>query len=135
METTIAQSNLIILCLEVTFNFINSNANYCLPDDDLEFLARNMSPNVVKVNLTNHDINDDLLKILLSRCNKVKVLILEATLITEDSLKTIRQYLNLTLEELSLAYYWTVTSVLELKSISNFGLIHYKTKPKDNLKI
>ena len=50
---------------------------------------------------------------LLSRCNKIKVLNLEATLITDDSLNTMRQYLNLTLEELSLTY---EVGFLELRS-------------------
>jgi hypothetical protein len=114
--------------------FINSNAK-CLPVDDLEFFARNLSPNVVKVNLFNQNINDGLLKVLLSRCNKVKVLILEATLITEDSLKTIRQYLNPTLEELRLSYYWPVTSVLELKSMPRLQILDLVTTKRDEKKI
>ena len=114
--------------------FINIDAN-CLPDDDLEFLARNISPNVVKVNLTNHDINDGLLKVLLSRCNKVKVLILEATAISEYSLKTIRQYLNPTLEELRLSYCWSVTSVLELKSMPRLQILDLITTKQEEKKI
>ena len=114
--------------------FINSDAN-CLPDEDLEFLARNLSQNVVKVNLTNHDINDGLLKVLLSRCNKVKVLILEATAISEYSLKTIRQYLNPTLEELRLSYCWSVTSVLELKSMPRLQILDLITTKQEEKKI
>ena len=68
------------------------------------FLAKNISPNVVKLNISYTDVDDDNLKMLLSRCNKIKVLNLEATLITDDSLETMRQFLNLTLEELSLTY-------------------------------
>ena len=114
--------------------FINSDAN-CLPDEDLEFLARNLSQNVVKVNLTNHYINDGLLKVLLSRCNKVKVLILEATAISEYSLKTIRQYLNPTLEELRLSYCWSVTSVLELKSMPRLQILDLITTKQEEKKI
>ena len=116
-------------------SFIKKEEN-CLRKDDLEFLAKNISPNVVKLNLSNHDVNDDLLKILLSRCNKIKVLILEATIITENSLKTIRQYLNLTLEELSWAYYWTFPSFLELKSMPKLQILKlYTSKGDDDKRI
>ena len=64
-------------------------------DDDIEFLAKHVSINVVKLNLNNQDLDDNDVKILLSRCNKVKVLHINAALITNDSLKTMRQYLNL----------------------------------------
>ena len=57
-------------------------------DEDLEFLAKNISPNVVKLNLSNHDVDDNNVKILLGRCNKIKVLSLKEKIITNDSLKT-----------------------------------------------
>ena len=47
-------------------------------------------------------IDDDRVKVLLNRCKNIKALTLEATWITDDSLKNIRKHLNLTLEELSL---------------------------------
>ena len=96
-------------------------------NDDLEYLAKNISPNVVKLNLSNHDVDDNILKILLSRCKKIKVLILDATYTTSDSLKTIRQYLNLTLEELTLSCYWTVTNILELKSMPRLQMLNLYT--------
>ena len=71
-------------------------------DENLEFLAKNIAQNVEKLNLSGSLVADDHVKILLSRCNKIKALTLEARLITDDSLKNIRQCLNLTLEELSL---------------------------------
>ena len=67
-------------------------------DDNLEFFAKNISPNLEKLNLSSSDVSDDQVEILLCRCNKLKVLILEETDVTSNSLKTIRQYLNLTLE-------------------------------------
>ena len=70
----------------------------------LEFLAMNITPNVEKLNLSHLHVMDDHVKILLRRCNKIKVLNLDATLLTLDSLFTITHYLNLTLEELSLGY-------------------------------
>ena len=69
---------------------------------DLELLVRNIPPKIEKLNLCNSMIYDNHIKSLLSRCNEIKALSLEATCITDDSLKTIRQHLNLTLEELSL---------------------------------
>ena len=72
-----------------------------LTNADLEFLVRNIPPKIEKLNICSSVITDDRIKILLSRCNEIKALSIEATWITDDSLKTIRQQLNLTLEELS----------------------------------
>ena len=71
-------------------------------DKYFEFLAENMPPNVEKLNLAGNLITDDEVKTLLSRCNKIKALNLEATQITDDSFIGIKQHLNLTLEELSM---------------------------------
>ena len=126
---------IITSCQELK-EFAFNNGNKWLPDINLEFLARNISPNIVKLNLSNHDVNDDLLKILLSRCNKIKVLILEATILTNNSLKTIRQYLNLTLEKLSWAYYWTFPGFLELKSMPKLKILKlYTSKGEDDKRI
>jgi hypothetical protein len=111
--------------------FIDDFKN-CLFNDDLEYFAKNISPNVVKLNLSNHDVDDNILKILLSRCKKIKVLILGATYTTSDSLKTIGQYLNLTLEELTLSCYWTVTNILELKSMSRLQILNLYTTESDD---
>ena len=82
-----------------------ANVNEGLSDDDLEILAKNVSPNVEKLNLINQDIGDELVKIMLSRSNKIKLLTLEASYISDESLKTIGQYLNLALRELTLGYH------------------------------
>ena len=68
---------------------------------------------------------------MLSRCNKIKVLTLEARFISIDSLKMIRQYLNLALEELTLGYcggfstkfygFLELNDLGELKSMYDFG--------------
>ena len=73
-----------------------------LTEEDLEFLVENISPNIEKLNLCSTEIMDHHVQILLQRCKKIKALSLEATWITDDSLKNIRKHLNLTLEELSL---------------------------------
>ena len=51
--------------------------NQQLTEDDLEFLVKNISPNIVRLNLSNQNVEDDHVKILLNRCNKIKVLNLE----------------------------------------------------------
>ena len=73
-----------------------------LTKGDLEFLVRNIPPKIEKLNLSSSVIIDDHIKILLSRCNEIKALSLEATWMHDDSLRNIRQHLYLTLEELSL---------------------------------
>ena len=80
---------------EVDLNVIDG-----LNNEDIEFLARNIPPNVEKLNLSKSCINDDHVKTLLSRCNKIKALTLEATWINDHSLKNIRPNLDLNLEEL-----------------------------------
>ena len=106
-------------------------------DDDLEFLAKNISPNLEKLNLSTSDVSDDQVKILVSRCKKIKVLILAETNVTRDSLKSIRQYLNLTLEELSLAYcgLHPFTSFLELKSMSRVKVLNLHNTKDDIQKL
>ena len=70
----------------------------------IDFLVENMPPNVEKLDLLGLDyVRDDQFAILLRRCNKIKILGLEAYHISDESLTNIRQYLNITLEELSLA--------------------------------
>ena len=110
--------------------------------DNLEILAKNISPNVVKLNLSHqYGIEDYHIKILLSRCSKIKVLSLEANIdnsfLTIDSFKTIRQYLNLTLEELSVGYYGykPFNSVLELKSMPRLKILNLHISKEDDEKV
>ena len=120
---------------EVSLLDINDNKGLW----DLEFLLKNISPNVVKLNLSCNFFEDGHVKILLSRCNKIKVLILEATFMTNDSLKTIRQYLNFTLEELSMTYYgskWlSFNGFLELKSMPKLKVMNLYFEKKNNEEI
>ena len=105
--------------------------------NNVKFLAKHISPNVVKLNLNHTDFDDDNVKMLVSRCNKIKVLNLEATLITNDSLKTMRQYLNLTLEELSLTYhvFGDFTDFLEVKSMPRLKILNLYCDKEDNNQI
>ena len=100
---------------EVNFNEVEGLSN-----SDLEILAKNVPPNVEKLNLTGSDLKNDHSKILLNRCNKIKILSLEATLITDDALTNIRRYLSLTLEKLSLGE----------NKISSTGFLQLKFMPR-----
>ena len=105
-----------------------------LTEDDLEFLAKNISPNVVKLNLSHQDVEDDHVKILLSRCHKIKILNLEFTFVKKDILKTIRQYLNLTLEELSMSNFGS-NGFLELKKMRRLKILNVYANKENAKKI
>ena len=59
---------------EVDLSYIDDNQG--LTDENLEFLAKNISPNLEKLNLCSSSVRDDYIKILLRRCNKIKTLTL-----------------------------------------------------------
>jgi hypothetical protein len=109
-------------------------------DEHFEFLAENMSPNVEKLKLGGNSIMDYEVKILLSRCNKIKTLGLEATRITDDSFTIIRQHLNCTLEELTLSLglrndFLSFTGCLELKSMPRLKILNLLYENGDGEKI
>ena len=109
---------------ELDLNYINGRDG--LSDDNLKFLAENLATNVEKLNLSNQNVEDDHVKMLLSRCNKIKILFLETLFLSNDSLKVIRQYLNLTLEELNLVYYGHQSRArfLQLKSMVRLKILN-----------
>ena len=118
---------------ELDLNYVNAtniaNENVGLSEEDLGYLAENISSNVEKLDLINQDVFDENIKIMLTRCNKIKVLTLEALFLSDDSLKTIRQNLNLTLEELTLGYSHCnpaqqFTSFLDLKSMPRLKILN-----------
>ena len=115
---------------ELDLNYVNatkySHENEGLSDDDLEYLAENISSNVEKLKLIDLNVGEENVEIMLSRCNKIKVLTLTALFISDNPLKMIRQHLNLTLEELSLGYYGQeqLTSFLELKSMPRLKILN-----------
>ena len=118
---------------EVDMDYVNEGEG--LLDHDLEFLAENISPNIEKLKLSSILIMNDHVEILLRRCNKIKVLSLEAT--TDDSLKNIRQCLNLTLEELSLGLdnEFSSTGFLELKSMPKLKVLNLYLETDDGEEI
>ena len=82
------------------------------------------------LNLSGLDIKDDHVKILLSRCNKIKALSLKAVWISDISLTYITHYLYHTLEELSLAanMYISSTAFLELKLMPRLKILNLYAK-------
>ena len=109
---------------EINLAFVEHSLSEILSYEDLEFLAKNIPPNIEELNLSGLDVKDDHVETLLRRCNKIKALSLEATLITDYSVMNIRRYLNLTLEELSLAHFG------EFGVISFTGFLELKTMPR-----
>ena len=110
-----------------------ANVNYgngITEDDDLEFLLKNIPPNVEKLNLRGTLIEDYEIETLLNRCNKIKSLSLKATWLTVDSLSNIRQCLNHTLEELSLGPFDEISDpgFLKLKSMPRLKIL--KSMPR-----
>ena len=88
---------------EVDLSYIDDGQG--LTHENFEFLAKTISPNLEKLNLCTSFVMDEHVKILLSRCNKIKALSLRAIWGTDDSftddsfsLTNIRQHLNITLE-------------------------------------
>ena len=100
---------------------------------DLQYLVTNISPNVEKLNLSSNCIVDEQVEILLNRCKKLKRLSLKAKSITNVSLRNIRQYLNLTLEELSLGPCdIRFTSCLKLKSMPRLKILNLYCKKEND---
>ena len=100
---------------------INFNGVKGLDHDDLKYLAEIIPPNVEELNLGCLSFMDYHVKVLLSRCKKVKKLSIQSMWIpiTDESLTNISHYLNLTLEELSFvaSQYTTVTGLSALKNM------------------
>ena len=113
---------------EINFNEVEE-----IHKDDLEGLVKKIPPNVEKLDLSTANVVDDHVKILLSRCNKIKALSLKAMWITDCSFTNIRHYLNLTLEELSLTEYFSIsfTGIFELKSMPRLKCLKLRYKEED----
>ena len=102
-----------------------------LSDGCLEFIVRHVSQNVEILDLSDLCIKDNHVKVLLTRCKIIKKLNLSATMITDASLKIIRQNLNITLHELSLRIntddyedFWTFSGLLELKYMPRLKILN-----------
>ena len=142
--------------IEVDIDYTTNGVGQGLWQEDLEFLVKNITTKIEKINLWNHSFDDDHVKILLSRCNKIKALSLDTYSITDNSLTYIRQYLYLTLQELSLVDHhpgchhlslmfdgtqrppkqrFSFTSFLELKSMQKLEKINLYNNKDDDVEI
>jgi hypothetical protein len=118
--------------------YLESHRLYGLSDDILEIIAKHVPPKVELLHLSNLDVTDNHIKILLSRCKQIKSLHLrQAKLITDHSLNTIRENLNLTLEKLNLNDMYdnfTFSGFLELKSMPKLKFLILDDKHEEQLK-
>ena len=104
--------------------------------DNLEFLVENIQPNIEKLKLGSSLFHDEFLEILLHRCNKIKTLGIRVYQIR--SLTRIRQYLNLTLEELSLYSsfeFLSFTIFLQLKSMQRLTILNLYCRKENDWEI
>ena len=69
---------------------------------NVDYLVNNISPNIEKFSVCDSEFNDKHIKILVSRCTKIKVLRFAGLWITNDSLTHIVDHLSPTLEQLEL---------------------------------
>ena len=89
------------------------------------------------LNLSGFDITDDLVKLLLIRCNKIKALSLQKVWLNDVSLTNIRNYLSNSLEELTLNAnkYISTTAFLELKFMPKLKTLNLYNKIEDGKEI
>ena len=69
---------------------------------NVDYLVNNISPNIEKFSVAASDFRDQHIKILVSRCTKLKELRFSSLSITNDSLSIIIDHLSMTLEKLEL---------------------------------
>ena len=99
------------------------NVDFCdtsLSERSIKFLVKNLTSKVEKLNLGHlKNITDDHVKTLVKRCDKLSVLILENTLITDNSLTHIIENLQNKLEKLDVlgCNKLTISKKAELKDM------------------
>ena len=114
-------------CQKLEEVYLDGGTNRGLSYDDLKFLIKNISPNIEKLNLSSSYFTNEEVNILLSRCNKIKALSLDARFINNGSLTNIRQHLSFTLEELSLGSRFerlSFNGFLELKFMPRLKILN-----------
>jgi len=101
----------------------NGVANTFL-DQNMYALVNNLTSNILKVNLGNHEcVQDEHVNTLVKRCNKITELDLSGTSITNDSLESIITHLK-SLEKLDLDFTnIDPSSILQLKSIPSLKIL------------
>ena len=129
---------------EITKNCVELNnvdlAKTMLSKDSINCLVTNLTPKVEKMDLGYlWNLKDEHLKVLVARCNKLSVLNLQNTSITNDSLTHIIENLRHTLEKLNVEIpygYITYVKLTELKSMPKLNSLGFKGNDyeKDDLK-
>ena len=103
--------------------------------DCLEFLAKNICPDVEILDMSYLSFVDNHFNILLSRCKKIKELSLWRIDLTNNSLTIIQENLGQTLEKLSLDYSEEIwfTGFLELKSMPRLEIVSFKDEKNEDI--
>jgi hypothetical protein len=80
----------------------DTNYHCAIYRSNVDYLVNNISPDIEKFSAQDGDFRDEHIKILVSRCTKLKELRFSCLSITNDSLTHIIGHLSLTLEKLEL---------------------------------
>jgi hypothetical protein len=102
----------------------NNGVDNTFLDQNMYSLVNNLTSNILKVNLGNHEcVQDEHVNTLVIRCNKMTELNLSGTSITNDSLKSIITHLK-SLEKLDLDFTnIDLSSILQLKLIPSLKVL------------
>ena len=99
-----------------------------LSKDSINFLVNNLTPQVEKLSIGSlRNLKDEHVKTLVARCNKLSVLNLKNTTITNDSLTYIIRSLQHTLEKLNINLCEGITyaKVTELRSMPKVRVLNF----------
>ena len=103
-------------------------SNTELSQDSINFLVNNLTPEVEKLSIGSlRNLKDEHVKALVARCNKLSVLSLKNTTITNDSLTYIIRSLQHTLKKLNINLCDGITyaKVTELRSMPKLRVLNY----------
>ena len=75
-----------------------------LSQDSINFVVNNLKSKIEKLNLSGLEITDEHIEALVKKCKRIKVLSLDWTVITNDSLRYISQHLKHILTKLSINF-------------------------------
>ena len=124
-------------CANLTELNIGSYSN-CFMDHQIQVLADNLTLTILKLDLKyQYSFNDDHLKKMVKRCNRLTHLDLRYSRITNDSIHTIIKYLNLSLENLSVAKTKVdFATLVELKSMTSLKTLicSFQSNNAENMK-
>ena len=127
----------ISFCKKMTFEAIQLIVSRCLNLTAVDFrelkhtsfICKNLTPNIVKVSLSNTDVSNEDIKRLVSRCNKIQELDISHTHVVIDSVvDEIILHLSSTLEKLSLSQ--SGLSLCSSNPSSKFSLFKLSSMPK-----